>query len=160
MFTTIWLLLTLISPINMGRYTPFTTVPFEIIVEIMNQLDWHSLLNIRQVNSAVCNFHFKAHLIVVQTCNLFNGISRARAVWLSQYHQYVARRVWTNLWTHTRRRNWSSWCWVLTSVGDPRMWNSPGIAGYGGGVLQPLIFFQEAGGCLLGISMAPSQYTT
>ena len=34
----------------MGRYTPFTTVPFEIIVEIMNQLDWHSLLNIRQVN--------------------------------------------------------------------------------------------------------------
>lgn len=44
------LVLTLISTIDVEHYTPFTTMPLEIIVEIMNQLDWHSLLNIRQVS--------------------------------------------------------------------------------------------------------------
>jgi len=33
------------------RYTPFTTVPLEIALEIMKQLDWLSLLNIRQVST-------------------------------------------------------------------------------------------------------------
>jgi hypothetical protein len=36
MWIIIWLLLILISLVNVGRSTPFTTVPPEIIVEIMS----------------------------------------------------------------------------------------------------------------------------
>lgn len=54
----------------MARYATFTALPLEIIVEILKELDWQSLLKIRLVRLPYF-FHLysKAH-VVVRLANL------------------------------------------------------------------------------------------
>jgi len=43
-----------------GCHVLFTTLPREIIVEILKELEWHSVLNIRQVSLSALFFIFQA----------------------------------------------------------------------------------------------------
>jgi hypothetical protein len=83
---------TQINLVSGGRYTPLTMLPLEIIVEILKELDWYSLLKIRLVR-----LHYLALMVqdscYCQTCRLLNSLSRLRDIWISQYHQYVAQRM-------------------------------------------------------------------
>lgn len=68
-------------------------LPFELIAEILKELDWYSLLKIRLVRQ-----HYFPLLVqgsCCQTCKLLDGLSRVRDVWIGQYHQYVVQRMWS-----------------------------------------------------------------
>jgi len=79
------------SLVNAVHYTPFTTLPLEIIVEILKEVDWHSLLKIRLVRLSY--FPFVLQSSCCQTCKLLNALSRARGIWMSQHHQYVSQHM-------------------------------------------------------------------
>ena len=70
---------------DISRYT-LTTLSFEVIVEIIKDLDWNMLLRIRQVRLR----GLQAYHAVFQTHKLLNVASRDCYVWVIQYHQYTA----------------------------------------------------------------------
>ncbi|KAH0589873.1 hypothetical protein H2248_000064 [Termitomyces sp. 'cryptogamus'] len=69
--------LSLIDPrpwkIKNSRHS-FSTLPAEVLTEILKHVHWHDLLMVRQV------------------CKQLNDISRTRAVWTSQYQSYLAEK--------------------------------------------------------------------
>jgi len=80
------------SLVNVGHYAPFITLPLEIIVEILKEFDWHSLLKIRLVRRGYLLL-IPQFLFCCQTCKLFSALSRIRDIWISQYHQYAAQHM-------------------------------------------------------------------
>ena len=59
----------------------------------MKEFDWHSVLHIRQVRPRKLSSFVVQ--VIVQSCKYLNVISKAREVWIGQYHQYVAQHVRT-----------------------------------------------------------------
>ncbi|RDB18600.1 hypothetical protein Hypma_014707 [Hypsizygus marmoreus] len=86
----------------------FTTLPLDIVLEIVKELDWRSVLTIRR------------------TCKYLEEISRTRIVWCSQYRRYVAQRTFP-LYLEEPLESYSAAeleRWVLLRISADLGWNS------------------------------------